>query len=38
MTARGSTLSAAWLIAKIAFYVVMSMQAADIVVVAYQKF
>jgi hypothetical protein len=35
---RGPSLSIAWLSVKILFYLVVSMQAADIVVVAYQQF
>ena len=31
-------LSLAWLIAKIAFYVIVTMQSANILVVAYQQF
>ena len=35
---RNPAVSIAWLCAKLVFYVVVSMQAADIIVVAYQQF
>jgi len=35
---RNSITSVVWLVAKIAFYIVVSMQAANILVVAYQQF
>jgi hypothetical protein len=34
----GSLTSVAWLVVKIAFYVAVSMQSANILVVAYQQF
>jgi hypothetical protein len=35
---RNSITSVVWLVAKISFYIVVSMQAANILVVAYQQF
>lgn len=35
---RSTAISVVWLVAKITFYIVVSMQAANILVVAYQQF